>query len=430
MKMRMGYLLQVVICSILVPMSTLAADSMDALSEEAVQANPMVDAIQRQVTALRAKADASQKWMDPILGVEYSQFPVNTWALGDSAMTGIQLTLKQTFPFPGKNDRREQAAEAESEVKQFEREEFIIQLKGAVKQNYLSLALVRQLKKLNLADIAAIEKLEERVRLGYEVGRGNQKDLLRLELIRAKLVDEIEEFARRDKALTAAINGALHRSIRTPIETPEKIDFDQPTISLEQLVALATENRPALAALKQKAKASRISADQTERERWPDITVWLGYRFRVEAGMDDGTDFMSIGASVPIPINYNKSYEAQEKQYLELANAAEQSYLAELDVIASGLENDLAAWNRAVSKEIAYRTRLAPGAKNTLDAALLAYEADRTDFFSIYRAQLDIIQFERVIRIAQVEAAQMKIAVETLVGVPIDSTAEPERGIQ
>jgi cobalt-zinc-cadmium efflux system outer membrane protein len=428
--MKMRSFLQVVFLLLLVPLSSFAADSMDALAEEAVQANPRVDAIQRQVAALKARADSSQKWMDPVLGVEYSQFPVNTWSLGDSAMTGIQLTLKQTFPFPGKNDRREKAAEAESEVKQFEREEFIIQLTGAVKRNYLTLALVRQLKQLNAADINAIEKLEERVRLRYEVGRGNQKDLLRLELLKTKLVDEMEEFDRRDRSLTATINGALHRDVRTPIETPDKIDIDRPANSFEQLVELATENRPALAALKQKAKASRMNADQTVRERWPDITVWLGYRFRVEAGMDDGTDFMSIGASVPIPINYTKSYESQEKQYLELAGSAEQSYLAELDVIASGLAEDLAAWDRAVSKEKTYRTRLAPEAKHTLDAALLAYETDRTDFFSIYRAQLDIIQFERVVRMAQVEAAQMKIAVETLVGVPIDVADDTERGIQ
>ena len=85
---------------------------------------------------------------------------------------------------------------------------------------------------------------------------------------------------------------------------------------------------------------------------------------------------------------------------------------------------DLAIWNRAISKEQTYRTRLAPEARKTLDAALLAYETDRTDFFSIYRAQLDIIQFERVVRMAQVEAAQMKVAVEMLVGVSIENAEE------
>ncbi len=422
--MKTRIFLQVFFVLVFAPMSTSAADSMESLAEEAVKANPRIDALQRQVVALKAKADASQQWMDPILAVEYSQFPVNTWSLGDSAMTGVQLTLKQTFPFPGKNDRREEAAAAESEVKQFEREEFIIQLKGAVKQNYLSLALVRQLKQLNLADIRAIEKLEQRVRLRYEVGRGDQKDLLQLSLLKTRLMDETEEFGRRDRELTATINSALHREVRTPIETPETIEVSKPAYSLEQLVVLATENRPALAALEQKAKASRIGADQAERERWPDITVWLGYRFRMEAGMDDGTDFMSIGASVPIPINYTGSNKAQEKQYLELAGAAEQSYLAELDVIASGVEKNLAIWNRALSKENTYRTRLAPDAKKILDAALLAYETDRTDFFSIYRAQLDIIQFERVVRMARVEAAQMKVAVETLIGVPIEKANE------
>jgi outer membrane protein TolC len=190
---------------------------------------------------------------------------------------------------------------------------------------------------------------------------------------------------------------------------------------------MAEEHRPALEVIEQRARVSRAAADQVEWERRPDVSVWIGYRFRVAAGMDDGTDFMSIGASIPIPFDYTGSTDGEKAQYLELAAAAEEQRAATLDGIASDIERSLAAWRRAISKERNYEEQLIPEARMSLEAALTAYETARTDFSSIYRAEVDLITFERTIRAARVEAAQMKVEIEALVGAPIDGAgAQPE----
>jgi outer membrane protein TolC len=197
--------------------------------------------------------------------------------------------------------------------------------------------------------------------------------------------------------------------------------------SYEHLLELARDNRPLLAVYEQRSRASKLAATQAEWERRPDFTVWLGYRFRLEAGTDDGTDFLSIGAAIPLPFDYLGTTDAKKTEHLELAKASEQNKSGALDEIASGIEKSLAAWQRAVTQERTYRESLVPQAQKTLDAALLAYETDRTDFFSIYRAELDLIQFERTIRTARITTAQMKVSVEALVGRDLGSVTPEEK---
>lgn len=424
--MRFRFVMSVTVLAVIatiVPGRVRAADDMEALAAEALRANPGLEALDAQISALEARTRGSRTWMDPMVSVEYSNFPWDTWAMGDTPMTGVQVKLQQTFPFPGKNDRREEASAAEVAVKRLEKEELAVQLAGMVEQRYLDLALVRQLEKLTVEHVRVVDELADRVRLRYEVGKGDQKDVLTLEVLGERLRDELEDFRRQDAELTAAINGALHRDVRTPIATPDAYSPPSPAEELDQLLEQAKANRPSLAIDHQQAVALRLDADRIEWERKPDITLWLGYRFRAEAGMDDGTDLLSIGASMPLPFDYAGSTEARKESLLERASAVELAREGKVDEIASALENALATWKRAVSKERTYREVLVPRATRTLDAALLAYETDRADFFSVYRAELDLIQFERAIRSSAVLAWKMKVTVGTLVGTdPVAAT--------
>jgi len=91
-----------------------------------------------------------------------------------------------------------------------------------VKQAYYRLALARQIKKITEEHVTLIEQLIDAVRIKYEVGRSAQSDLLRLEILRDRLKDSIEDFDRQDRELTAAINATLHRAVATKIITPKR----------------------------------------------------------------------------------------------------------------------------------------------------------------------------------------------------------------
>jgi outer membrane protein TolC len=140
--------------------------------------------------------------------------------------------------------------------------------------------------------------------------------------------------------------------------------------------------------------------------------------------MNDGTDFMSIGASLPIPFDYANSNNAKKAQYLALAEATQQQKLSVEDEISAEIEKNIATWQRAYRQERNYEDVLIPQAVKTLESALLAYETDRADFFSVYSSELDLIHFERVIRKARITTWQMKVKIEMLTGNAVEEVEQ------
>ena len=392
-------------------------DDPERLAEIAIEMNPGLGALEARIAALEHKARAVQVFSDPVLGVEYSNVPWNTWALNDSPMSGVQIKLQQAFPLPGKNARREAVVRQDVEATSWQLEEGRVQLRGLVRQAYWSLALTRQLQDITRKHIALVDSLIQSVRAKYQVGTVGQHDLLRLQVLRDRLADDLEDFTQRDRDLTATINAALHRDVTTPIVTPEEVSHVSPGQSLEALQQAALENRPLLRQLEAQAEARREAADLARYERWPDLTLWAGYRVRSPAATDPGTDFFSLGVGVPLPFDFLSRSRAKAAEQRELARYFEQARLEAIDQIANGLESALATWKRAATKADFYLSKLIPDATTTLDATLAAYKVDRADFASLYQAELQLLEFDRAVRTAVVQTRLQSVQVETLTGI-------------
>ena len=383
---------------------------------QALQANPELKSIDLQIQALRHKAEAVQKWMDPVFTVEYSNFPRDSWSLGDSPMTGVQFKLQQTFTLGGKNERREAVVQADAQARGWSLAEKRNQLAGLVKRTYWSLSLVRQMRLITRQHIELARHFIEVIRIKYQVGKTGQHDLMRLEVLQSKLEDDLGEFDCQEKELSAALNAAMHRSPGSYIATPERTDSTSPLLGLNEWIELAKSQRPALKALKARAQSKTLAADAAAYERWPDITLWAGYRIRSQAGMDDGTDQMSLGLAVPLPFDYNGSSVARTAMHLSEASAINEKEIALLDEIKSGLEAALAAWERAHQKATAYSEKLIPKVRKTLDSTLAAYQSNRADFASLYQVEIQLLDFERVLLVARLQTWIQKSIVETLAG--------------
>lgn len=388
----------------------------DELVKHALLVNPELKSIEFQIQALRHKSESVQKWMDPVFMVEYSNFPWNTWNMGDSPMTGVQFKLQQTFTLSGKNNRREATILAEAKAFGWSLEEKRNQLAGLIRKTYWSLTLVRQLRHVTEQHIVLVKQLIEAIRAKYQVGKVGQHDLMRLDVLQNRLEDDLGDFDRKERELSAALNSAMHRSLDNYIATPGLTDSAPISTNLNEWIAFAKDNRPALKGLKARAKVKRLAADTSEYERWPDITVWAGYRIRSKAGINDGTDQMTLGIALPLPFDYTGTYESQKSMYLSEALALDEQELALQDEINFRLEAALAAWERANQKTIAYSSDLIPKAKKTLESTLSAYQSDRTDFASLYQAELQLLEFERMLLIARSQTWIQKTILETLAG--------------
>ena len=407
-----------------------ASDNRDLaaqLGEQAVRANRGVAAIGTQIRALEERVRAAGAWADPMLSISYQNMPVDRWVPGGSPMSGIQLAVKQSFYWPGKRAARQEEADAAVAVERWTLAEQKVQLRAMVHRAYYRLTLVRQLRRITAEHIKLVEQLIDAVRVKYEVGKVGQHDLLRLQVLKGRLTDDLDSFARDDSSLCSSINAALHRAAKLPITTPERLHLPEARSDLGDLAKLAALNRPLLRRYLAQAAARRASASRAAREGYPDISVWFGYTFRIAAGADRGTDFASIGLSVPIPLSFDRRWGSKARTQELMAKAAEEGRESAMDKIRGDIGGAIARWKRALSEAHIYRDQLMPDAHKTLDATFAAYQVGRADFANLFQAELQLLTFERTIRKAETSAALARVEVETLVGTPLMQPAPAEK---
>jgi outer membrane protein TolC len=404
------------------------SDTSRQLAEQAVKSNPGIAALKSQIQALQQRVRQAGAWLDPRAAVEYSNVPIDSWALGDHPMSGLQLKLQQTFLFPGKTGLRQAVARGEVREARLQLQEQKVQLRALVRRAYVQLSLVRQLRAVNQSHIKLLDQFLDVVRVRYEVGKVGQHDLLRLQLLRDRLTDDLDRSTRDDRALTATLNAALSRPVGQVIATPERLVVPPARGTVKKLAALAEEHRPLLRWHGQRARTRQAGARRAEREVYPDFTAWVGYRIRLGAGADPGTDFVSMGLSVPLPLFSRRKWSGQQQEQRLRAQAALERRRQELDQIRGALGRALAAWQRAEREARVYRETLMPQAHRTLDATFAAYQVDRADFASLFQAERELLEFERTVRRAEAQSALQEVEVERLVGAPVDAPRDPDKG--
>jgi len=394
----------------------LADENLEILVSEAMEANPEISTIEFQIKALNEKEIFVQKLMDPMFAIEYSNVPYDTWKLDENPMSGIQLKLMQTIPFPGKNSKRKAIAESEGQIKSFELAELKIQLKDKVKKAYYQLVLNRELKAISLKHISLLEDLIETMINKYEIGKSAQSDILRITLMKEKLLDDLYDFEQKESEIQATLNSVLNREVTTVISTnPIELDLDI-EIDFDSLLKTAINSRPLLKKIEETSNMKRLIFKSTQRERFPDITLWAGYRIRKDIGSMENVDFASVGFSFPIPLDIKGRTKAKLNNAVYIEKAVDESYKNVLNKISEMLIMATSGLERQKNKIDNYNNNLNPDAEKVFHSELKSYETGRANFADLYQAQLQLIQFEKILLKSKYKYKMYKTTIETLIG--------------
>lgn len=399
-----------------------AQETLEELVDTAWANNSSLEALTSAMDAAANRVTSSKAWMDPALSLEYSNVPLDTFAFGDHPMTGIQIRLQQTVPLPGKIKRRYLAEEAAAKIPDLELAERRNQIRLQIKRAYWELALHRQLKEIAFRHFQQTEQLIENLGSRYETGSLARHDLLRLQVFSGRLKDDLADHEAKAAELEAFINALLSRSVNTPVATPASIDpvaFNQ---NQDDLISSAQDLHPQLALWEKRAEIEKLLAKRAAYEGLPDPTFWVAYRIREEVigpggvVMDEGTDFVSAGVSVPLPIFYKNRNLAEKKEHLAGERQAKSTRGFLIDQLQGELASAISGWNRAYEKAVSYEKELLPTQRAALEAVQSAYRVSRADFTSLYEAKTVLLDLERVQVQAQIRTKQFEAVVESLVG--------------
>jgi len=389
------------------------AQSPTDLADEAVSNHPGLEAKASQTRRLEALAAVSDLWPDPMLGFEYSNMAVDAPLPGNHPMSGVQFKATQMLPAPGTTALRAEVAQGRVEISEAMEREAELRLRKQVEQTWWRLALSRAMEAVTEAHLERTEELVAAVRSQYETGSAGQSALLRLQLLSDRLADDLGDYERVDVELSAALAAALSRP-EARFETPETLDAAPLDGTVEDWLAQALDSRPELARLDWVAANERRSAELAKVEGRPDPTLWAGYRVRTQDM--DGTDLVSLGVSLPIPVHSGRRAEGIAAAHLEAASAAEAEREAAIDGLEASLRRAHARWQRALDKELTYEEVLLPAAEATLETTLSDYRVGKTDFASLYDAEVGLLMLERARLTAVAETRIQAAEVRALTG--------------
>jgi outer membrane protein TolC len=381
-----------------------AAATIPVLIDEAMVQNPDIDAMRARSRELGELARSAGVWNDPRVSVEYANVPVDSFRLDESPMSGVVFKLQQRLPEWGSTGASKAVAERRVARSEYERTEAELQLALGIEQLYWNLTLSRLLEDVTQRHHARTLELIRAVRARYEVGRVGQNALLRLEVLEQRLEDDLGDYTRAQRTLSAGLARALAREPGAAFETPTVVAATPPEGDLQGWTRLARASNPQLAALREEVALQTDAAALSRTKLRPDVDVWVAYRLRTANSVDDGTDFFSAGVSLPIPLGSRKTALRGEAASFAARDGARARLAAELDRIEAELIEAEAGWTRATEKARHYAASLIPAARAALETTLNDFAVDKAEFSTLYEAEIDVLMLER---------AQLSAAVET-----------------
>jgi outer membrane protein TolC len=323
--------------------------------------------------------------------------PIQT-AAGDMYFT---LGVAQTIPLLEKLQRAGNVAAAETRVAlerlNRRRLEVIADVEGAYWQTYRLdryLEITRENRRL-------LEDLERVVETQYQVGKVQQQDLLRVQTELAKLRDDEQRYRMRRSSAVVALNQLTDHAPQREVPTTETVNVPRIEIDAENLVALAGEHNPELAALREQVERDREQIEIAALGYWPDVTLGVdwnyvdprgpfippvnpmtGQRPPINRKSEAGDDNWAVTLQMNIPI-WARRVEAGKREARQQLLATQNELHSKENLIAFRIFD---AWSRVEAQQQTLRvldTELLPQARQTYEVTLTAYQAGEADFLSL-----------------------------------------------
>jgi cobalt-zinc-cadmium efflux system outer membrane protein len=373
-----------------------AADpALAGLVREALENNPGLEAAMQRARAAEKAVPQAGALPDPQLTVGLMNLPVNSFDFDQEPMTGKLISLMQTFPFPGKLSLAKGVAESEAAAVGLEREEVRNQIVQMVTRAYYDLYAADRAVETVERNKALMEQFVRVAETKYATGSGLQQDVLRAQVERSKLDDDLLMWRAKRAAAAARLNALLNRPAGAPFDvTPEDAPLPQDSLPLLTPSQIETM-RPLLRAWRERIRKADTALKLAQRDRWPTFTLGASYTQR--DNLKSGAtmyDFFSATLSLNIPIYFaNKQGARVAEADLKRAAAAAEYERVRADAMAE-VESLRAELERERKRVQLYRGGILIQARQSLESARAGYEAGKVDFLTLINNWMMVESYE------------------------------------
>jgi outer membrane protein TolC len=367
-----------------------SAQPLPSLVEEALRNNREILAAQKRYEAARQRPSQASSLPDPTLSVGYTSNggPWPVAGIGREATSNAGLTVSQEMPFPGKRKLRGEIAskEADAEFEQYlaVRLSVVSRLKQAYHELHHSTTGIAFVKRYQdvLRNILRISEAR------YAVGRAAQQDVFKAQTQFSIFETQLLRYQQERDSKEIEIGALLNRPAAARIEVAEDTAPGELTVTLEEMLAHARTQAPALAREQKMVERSELAANLARKSYYPDYTVSGGYfnqgglppmwQFRVDFKLPAwlGKQRAEVGEQVFTASQARHSYEAAD---VEIQASIREQYT-------------LAATSRKLVD--LYEKSVIPEAQLALESSIASYQTGALDFLSVFSNFINVVDYE------------------------------------
>jgi outer membrane protein TolC len=397
------------------------ASSIEEFLEYIDATNPGLIGVRRQLQADLTEAKVADALPDPNLMVDVQVQEVET-RVGPQKQ---RLGVSQSLPMKRKRDLRAKVADARAAGTREQVEAVRLDLHQEFRTLYADYFLVGKKLVIHREHLDLLENLETVVDSKYRAGETSYANLVRIDLEKDKIREQIATYEEQGRSLLAMLNAVLARPPLTAISFPGSLHGtdEEWLLAIEQeLKTKLAENNPVLRRLDETVRHQELAADLARQERVPDVKVgfdWINTGDARVAGVPgSGDDPFILKFGVDLPIN-RKKYQAWEQAARERALAAQDARIDHAIRLAAGLERAFNQYREASRKIELYRDLLIPKAMETLTVTQKAFVADVSQYLDVIDAEVTLLEFKITLHEAITGRMHALADIEWIAGYPL-----------
>jgi len=400
---------------------TIGTTPLGALIKEALQNNPQLKAAAHQVLAENTKINQVTAWEPPQIGISFFQTPIQSLnPIKDGMET--DYFIQQTFPFPGKLGSMGEAASNNAKMYQEQYNTLEKKIIKELKSFYYELYFVERKIEINYENQSLLKQLNDIALKQYEVGSGNQVNILRAQTELSILINDGINLLKEKRNVETMINIILSRPVDSPLAEIKDILHTIPEWTYTRLAELAFKNRPELKAMLFNVEMNKSELKASKLEYYPDFMVQLMYKNMANTANDYWSAM--IGVNVPFAFWSIDKYTGKVQENEIKISAAQNQFNAMKNMIAGDVQNALIKIESYKISMDLYKGTVILQAEQTLQSTMAAYQTGKTEFLMFIDAYKMVLMSKLDYYMAQMNYMQSQALLEQAVGLEINQIEE------
>lgn len=357
------------------------APEVEMLVDRALSGAPSLAAMRARLDAARQMIAPAGALPDPMFETMLQNVGLSRWTVNEEEMSMVNLEFRQEFPFPGKQQTRQQIACAEAQVRAAELQAAARELAMNLRMLYARLYMLNQEQQALELGRGLLNLLAETASGRFVAGRTNQEAVLKAQLEVSRLLERQTDLEADYKTAEAGINKLLDRSGSSVIGIVTQLP--QPALPNPPWEELAAAQAPEVL-VKQAAVAvaeQRLTAAQLELR--PDYYAGAGVGMRELGSGKPEMNFdpvvsLRLGMQLPLWLRTKQGPMIQAAvSELEMACQEWRDAQAEARSQAARLA---AVWQKVQTQLPRFQQEIVPQSESVLEAARTEYETGTGDF--------------------------------------------------